>query len=83
MELHEQLEQVHDADSFLVFARALMSDRLDSVAKEAVAASSTYEPESNGWENTRIDSFLEAAIAWAEDSRFGATQGTPLSNPWQ
>jgi len=38
---------------------------------------------SAAWENTTIESFLEAAAAWARDSQFGQTQGLKTANPWR
>ncbi len=62
------LEQVTDRESFLAFDRALAADREDEVAKEQVQPSSPYGPGANGWENATIEAFLEAALAWANDS---------------
>ena len=36
-----------------------------------------------GWENTSIESFLEAATAWATDSDFGLKQGLAENNTWK
>ncbi len=66
MELHEQLDQVNDAESFLAFARALAADR----------------GANDDWQNTTIEDFLEGAVAWAEDSGFGVGQGMCEANPW-
>jgi len=83
MDVSKLLEDVKDIESFLVFARALAADRTASVAQEKKNPSSPYGANANGWENTTIESFLESAIAWAEDSDFGVTQGLSLSNPWK
>lgn len=69
--------------SFLVFARVLAADRAASADQENGSSSPPYVPDANGWENTTIESFLESAIAWAEASDFGLTQGLSSSNPWQ
>lgn len=45
--------------------------------------SSPYGPDAGGWENISIESFLEAALAWAESTNFGASQGLSDSNLWQ
>ena len=68
MQLHELLEQVTDAASFLAFAQALAADRRAA-------------PDS--WENPSLPEFLEAALSWAEDSDFGLTQGLSPGNPWR
>lgn len=70
MELHDLLDQVNDDQTFLRFARALMTDRATS-------------PDDTGWQNNTIVGFLESAIAWAEDSDFGLSQGLQPSNAWQ
>lgn len=71
MELHDLLDQVNDNQTFLRFARALMAD--------SAAASS----DDRGWQNNTIEGFLESAIAWAEASDFGISQGLQPSNSWQ
>ena len=83
MDVSKLLEVVKDLESFLVFARALAADRAASVAHEKENLSSPYGSDANDWENTTIESFLEGAIAWAEASDFGITQGLSLSNPWK
>ncbi|WP_298064676.1 hypothetical protein [uncultured Acinetobacter sp.] len=79
----ELLEKVTDSQSFLVFARALVIDRTQAKIREAVQSSMSDIFQEDEWENTSIESFLEAAIAWAEDSDFGITQGLLPSNPWR
>lgn len=71
MDLQPLLHQVHDPQTFLRFARALMAD------KTACSSDDT------DWQNVTVEGFLESAIAWAEDSDFGISQGLPPSNPWQ
>lgn len=83
MELHEQLERVTDQESFLAFVRALAQDRRSAAQAESKNAASPYGPDAGGWENTSIESFLEAAIAWAEDSNFGLKQGLASVSPWR
>ena len=76
-ELHALLEQVTDEHTFKVFARALVEER------EAFERS---EPSVDGvcgpWANNDISGFLEAGIAWADDSDFGAGLQPPISNQW-
>ena len=66
---------VHDRDSFIAFVAALVKDRKASVAAERAAPSSPYGPDAGGWENVTIESFLFAALRWAESS-------SGLREPW-
>jgi len=83
MQLHEALESVSDAASFLAFARLLAEDRAAEVRKEAESSSSPYGPGANGWENGTIEAFLEAAISWGEATEVGLSQGLKPDNPWK
>ena len=83
MKLEELLDNVRDEKSFLEFVRALQEDREDELEKEKVNPSSPYGSGANGWENGTIESFLGAAIAWAEDSDFGNAQGLADASIWQ
>ena len=83
MELHEQLEHVTNQESFLAFASALAQNRASAIQAEAKNPASPYSADAGGWENTSIESFLNAAVAWAEGSNFGATQGLASANPWR
>jgi hypothetical protein len=62
-------ETVTDFDSFIEFVNLLASDRADEVAKERLAPSHPMGPGANGWENSTIEAFLEAAAACARDWR--------------
>lgn len=64
--LYAALERVADRASFLAFVRRLIADREDEVAKEHAHPSSPYGPGANGWENGAIETYLDAAVAWAE-----------------
>lgn len=70
--LHEIADAVCDEKSFLEFVNALIADRERAVKAEKQKPS---RPDAGGWENTSIDRFFEAAVAWAEDSNFGLSQG--------
>lgn len=83
MELNELLDNVVDEKSFLDFVRALKGDRADEAAKEKVNPSNQYSAGVNGWANGSIESYLGAAIAWAEDSDFGEIQGLNNSCVWK
>ena len=78
------VEQVCDEESFLRFVSALRTDWEDERAKEAVHPSSPYGPGANGWESGSIGAFLEAACAWADDTKKGTPFGyTPPANVWR
>ena len=83
MRLHDTLDSVSDAQSFLVFARQLALDRVQATSLEAENPSNPHGPDAGGWENTTIERFLEAAIAWAEATDLGLTQGMPADNQWK
>lgn len=68
MQLHEQLESVIDEKTFLAFTHALLLDRVAAATVESKVESSPFDQDAGCWENTSIEKFLEAAIAWAEDS---------------
>jgi hypothetical protein len=77
------LNAVIDQQTFLFFVQKLIGDREDEVRNEKTQPSSPYGPGANGWENYTIEQFLEAAVAWAEDSDFGLSQGRPVDNLWR
>ncbi len=83
MELHDLLESVSDEQSFLRFVNALRKDRELDAAAEKMMPSSPYGPTQCGWENVTIESFLESACAWAEDTGFGDSQNLGESTPWR
>jgi len=62
-------DDVTDFDSFIGFVSWLASDHEEEVAKERLAPSSPLGPGANGWENSTIEAFLEAAAACASDTR--------------
>ena len=67
----DSLQAVEDQHSFLVFVEALQRDKqLD-------------HPTEPAWTNTTIESFLEAAVAWAKDTAFGKEQGFDSAPPWR
>jgi len=75
--LVELAEKVEDEESFLAFVRELVKDRENAVKKEKENPSSPYGPDAGGWENTSIESYLESAAAWAEDTQFGRKMAFP------
>ncbi len=82
-DLHSILESVSDEKSFIAFAKALMADRVDEVAKESDAPSNPYGAGANGWERGTIERFLDGAISWAEATDVGLRQGLKPNNPWK
>ena len=74
---------VHDRDSFFAFVWALVEDREAAVAAERITPSSPYSQDAGGWENITIESYLEGALRWAEDSDMGVRQGVPAGPSWQ
>ena len=62
LELHELIEKVSDEKSFLIFVQALIEDR----SLENPNSIDIVGRGSRGWENHSIETFLEAAHAWAE-----------------
>ena len=83
MELNLKLEQVHDRDSFFEFVRQLVSDRRMEIEREAMDTSSPSPHDAAEWENSTIDSYLDAALSWAEDTGMGTTQGLSPDPSWK
>ena len=79
MELDERLEQVDGPKTFVTFVRQLIADRKEDVSQRA----DTFGRGVHGWENDSIEDFLEAGLAWAEDSNFGVKQGLERESPWK
>jgi len=72
-------EAVHDETSFLAFVAELAADR--RLASQI--QNGPYDAP-RGWQNDNVEAFLEGALAWAEASRFGRTQGLPDdANVWR
>jgi hypothetical protein len=82
MEPEDLIGSVVDKESFLKFAEVLRNDRELSDKAEEENSSSPFGPAALGWENGSIESFLEAAIAWAEDTDFGILRLGDVS-PWR
>jgi hypothetical protein len=73
------LDGVQDEASFIAFVEALASDFARELKLEAETPSSPYGPGALGWENSRIDSMLEAAASYADSTR---NPSAPDPNPW-
>lgn len=76
-DLNDLCEAVYDETTFIVFLNALLVDFQQSRKIEAGTPSSPYSAAAKGWENTTIDGFLEAAVAWAHDAP------PKDENPWR
>jgi hypothetical protein len=85
MELHELLEEVHDRTSFFAFVAALIRDREEAVARERANPTPNLGlcPDAGGWYNFEIETYLEAALAWAEATEMGVTKGLPEEPSWK
>lgn len=78
-EPHELLENVKDEKTFLLFVKALITDREPHEDKPSDEVGFTED-----WANNSISGFLESAVAWAEDSDFGIRQDSELeTNKWK
>lgn len=74
-------DDVHDEASFLRFVAALAADRRSAAQQER---SAHPQDAVGGWQNRTIESFLDGAFAWAQDSDFGRTQGLSEDvSPWR
>ena len=73
---------VTDEASFLAFVRALEADRRLAAELENSEPDGYGAP--RGWQNATIEQFLEAAVAWANDSKFGRLQDLESdASPWR
>ena len=80
--LEAELESVTDRASFIRFVKLFIADRESEVAVEKQTPSSKYGPDSNGWENGSIETFLESAVAWTEDC-VGKEHELPEEPSWR
>jgi hypothetical protein len=80
-------DTVHDRESFLAFVRALVADREAAVEAEQRKPTDPrvlgLVPDAGGWYNFTIESYLDAAVRWAEDSDMGESQGLPAGPSWK
>ncbi|UCR85153.1 DUF7660 family protein [Pseudomonas chlororaphis] len=83
IDLDELLERVNDEHSFIGFIEALGSDFAAQRVFEEATPSSPYCPGALGWENGSVDTFLDAAAAWATASSKSSPPSAPDTNVWQ
>lgn len=81
--LDELLKTVDDEQSFIGFIEALGMDFAEERLLEETSPSSPYRPGALGWENGSIDTFLDAAAAWATASSRSSPVSASRSNVWQ
>jgi hypothetical protein len=78
---------VHDWESFFAFVRALIANREAAVEAEKRQPTDPdvlgLVPDAGGWYNFTIESYLDAALRWAEDTNMGVSQGLPPAPSWQ
>jgi hypothetical protein len=78
-QLSDIIAEVDDEKSFLVFVKALIADQKPHEGIEDNEVGFVGD-----WANNSISGFLEAAVAWAEDSAFGQSQSDELGvNQWK
>lgn len=73
-------DAVHDRDSFIRFVQALSADREAAEQLERADPRRYQYGGANGWQNSSISSFLECALAGAEDQE---NWGNTNSPSWQ
>lgn len=78
--VEQALDSVTDEASFLRFVSVLAGDFAADRSESGRAVNSPFGPGPRGWENGCVDTFLEAAVSWAEDS--GSRQPA-AQNPWR
>lgn len=72
-------DTVDDETSFLAFARVLEEDRRLAAKHDSSGCDAP-----RGWQNATIEQFIEAALAWADDSEFGRRQRVgDAASPWR
>ncbi|WP_123356444.1 DUF7660 family protein [Pseudomonas frederiksbergensis] len=81
--LDELLKTVDDEQSFIGFIEALGMDFAEERLLEKTSPSSPYGPGALRWENDSIDTFLDAAAAWATASSRSSPVSACISNVWQ
>jgi hypothetical protein len=76
-------EVVADEGAFIRLLQMMAVDRHNEEQKELARPSSPFSAGANGWENCSIETFLEAAAAWGEDTSRTAKPGAEASDVWR
>lgn len=78
---------VRDLESFFAFVRALVADRAAAVEAEKRNPTDPHllglAQDAGGWYNFTIEAYLQAALAWAESTGMGESQGLPSAPSWE
>ncbi len=82
-DLNDCLDEVVDEDSFIRFVQALAADRAAAAEEDRLNPPEMFGRCARGWENTKLEDFFEAAIAWARATRDGSNDYTVPENPWK
>ncbi|MHA3737759.1 DUF7660 family protein [Pseudomonas sp. Eth.TT006] len=82
VDLDELLVRVTDEQSFIEFVAALSADFSQERAR-AKTTPSSHEASASGWENGAVDTFLDAAAAWAMATSRITHADAAVSNVWQ
>ena len=80
-------DAVHDRESFFAFVRALVADREAAVEAERQKPTDPrivgLVQDAGEWYNFTIESYLDAALTWAESTGMGESQGLPAGPSWR
>jgi hypothetical protein len=76
-------EVVANERAFIRLLQMMALDRQDEQQRELARPSAPYSAGANGWENSSIEAFLEAAAAWAEATSRTANLGAEASDAWR
>ena len=68
MNFYEMAKNVDSKESFLLFVQALAEDAKRAAAEPELTADGKINLSPGGWENGKVESFLEAMSAWASDN---------------
>lgn len=82
VDLSALADDVNDERSFIEFLVALGKDREQSNPAEQATSDSPSGSQGSGWENSTIESFLDAAVAWAAATESGTEYYSRPDNPW-
>lgn len=85
-DIETMLDTVIDEQSLLVFMEALSADWEDERQQELISSSAPYSSGANGWENSTIGAYLDAAASWGRASINGLPKNAAYEkpeNPWQ
>ena len=77
--LLDKARNVRDRESFFDFVQALIEDRIEKAKDEARYP---YGGQPDGWENSKIETYLDAALRWGQDS-VGHEHGMSTEASWR